>query len=101
MLGSTILESAIGMVLIFLLMSLICSALREAIESVLKHRASDLHRGIRELLQDRQGTGLVRELYSHPLVYGLFEGEYDAATKPMGLKARIGSLFRPMQSLPS
>jgi hypothetical protein len=101
MLGSTILESAIGMVLIFLLMSLICSALREVIESVMKHRASDLHRGIRELLQDREGTGLVRELYSHPLVYGLFEGEYDAATKPKRLKSWFGSLFRPMRTLPS
>lgn len=76
MLGSTILETAVGLILIFLLMSLICSALREAFESMMKQRALDLQCGIRELLQDRDGHGLAKELYSHPLVYGLFTGEY-------------------------
>jgi hypothetical protein len=76
MLGSTILETAVGLILIFLLMSLICSALREAFESMMKQRALDLQCGIRELLQDPDGNGLAKELYSHPLVYGLFTGEY-------------------------
>lgn len=76
MLGSTVLETVIGVVLIFLVMSLLCSAIREAWEAVFKQRALDLERGIRELLHDRHGDGLARELYSHPLVHGLFLGRY-------------------------
>ena len=76
MFGSNILDTAIGLVLVFLIMSLICTALREIIESVLKQRAVDLEHGMRELLQDPSGEGLVKELYSHPLIYGLFSGNY-------------------------
>lgn len=50
MFGSETLEVGIGMALLFLVVSLICSALREGIEGALKQRASDLERGIRELV---------------------------------------------------
>jgi hypothetical protein len=52
MLGSQVLEVAIGLVLMYLLLSLICSSIREAIEAGQKARALDLERGIRELFQD-------------------------------------------------
>lgn len=81
MFGSTILEMAIGLILVFLVMSLICSAIREGIEAFAKHRALDLEHGIRELLQDPDGQGLTRELYSHPLVFGMFQGAYEALPK--------------------
>lgn len=76
MFGSQVLEVAIALVLMYLLLSLICSSIREGIEAIWKTRAGDLQRGICELLQDRQGVGLVKNLYEHPLVYGLFKGEY-------------------------
>lgn len=76
MFGSPMLDIAIGMSFVYLLLSLVCSAASEGIESVLKKRATDLERGIRELLDDRDGTGLARSLYRHQLIYGLFRGDY-------------------------
>jgi len=76
MFGSQVLEVAIGLVLLYLLLSLICSSIREGLEAWLKTRAADLERGIRELLDDPQGTGLAQAVYTHPLIYGLFRGEY-------------------------
>ncbi len=76
MFGSVVLDVAIGLSLLFLFVSLICSAIREAIEAVLNTRASDLERGIREMLDDPGGQGAARALYSHPMVFGLYDGAY-------------------------
>ncbi|MEX2283837.1 MAG: hypothetical protein WEE89_15235 [Gemmatimonadota bacterium] len=54
MLGSEILDVAIGLVLVYLLLSFVCSAIREAIEAVLKSRAVHLEAGIRERLHRAQ-----------------------------------------------
>ena len=77
MFGSEMIEVAVGTIFVFLLLSLICSASHEMIESWLKMRAVDLERGIRELLHDPTGTNLTQKLYDHPLVYGLFKGDYN------------------------
>jgi hypothetical protein len=81
MFNSGILDVAIGLVFIFLLLSLICSAMNEIIESWLKMRASDMEKGIREFLHDRDGTGLANKIYNHPLVFGLFKGDYNPQKK--------------------
>ncbi len=77
MFGSDILETAIGLSLIYLVLSSVCSAGRELIEAIIKTRAVGLERGIAELLQDPSGTGLTKALYEHPLIYGLFSGSYS------------------------
>jgi hypothetical protein len=74
MFGSQILEVGIGLILVFLLVSLILTAVRESIESIAKTRARDLERAIAELLKDPDGEGLRKKLYTHPLVYSLFPG---------------------------
>jgi hypothetical protein len=51
-LGSPILEVAIGLLLIYWLLSVICSSINELISSFLKWRAKDLEQGIRNLLCD-------------------------------------------------
>jgi hypothetical protein len=76
MFGSSIIEVAIGLIFVYLLMSLICSAANEIIESFLKNRATDLERGIRELFNQSGGDGLVAAFYKHPLIDGLFRGMY-------------------------
>jgi hypothetical protein len=86
MFGSQVLEVAIGLILMYLLLSLICSSIREGIEAVWKSRAGDLQRGIGELLQDPHGNELAKALYEHPLVYGLFKGEYTP-----GKRGKLGS----------
>ena len=77
MFGSEILDVAIGLILVFMLVSLICSSAREAIETVLKDRGSALERGIREMFGDRDRLDLVPKFYRHPLIDGLFRGEYE------------------------
>ena len=77
MFGSEILDVAIGLVLIFLMLSLIASAIREAVEGFVKSRAVELERGIRCLLDDPKGQGMAKSLYEHPLVCSLYPGEYQ------------------------
>lgn len=72
------LDVAIGMIFIYLQLSLMCSAINEIIEAWLKNRAVDLERGIRELLQEKSGvSSITAKLYEHPLIFGLFKGSYD------------------------
>lgn len=71
MFGSTVLEVAIGMVFIYLLLSLLCSAMSELIEAQLKFRARYLVVGIRNLLSDPYGEGLAKDFFEHPLIKGL------------------------------
>lgn len=73
LLGSTMLEVAIGLIFVYLLMSLLCSAINEYIELKLNNRAKDLEKGIRMLLNDPDGSGLARMLYNHPLIKGLYQ----------------------------
>ncbi len=80
MFNTSIIDVAIGMVFIYLLLSLLCTATNELIELVVKKRATDLERGIRELLQpdSTSGTkGLVQDIYNHPLVNSLYGGTYE------------------------
>jgi hypothetical protein len=77
MLSLEMLDVAIGMIFVYLLISLICTAINEMVEAKLKLRAVDLEQGIRELLKDYQGTGLVMRLYQHPLISALFRGTYQ------------------------
>jgi hypothetical protein len=76
--GSTALEVAIGMIFVFLLLSLLCSAVVEYIEAKLSYRSKDLEKGIRLLLDqspEAGGGSLSARLYEHPLVKSLYRGE--------------------------
>src|SRR5438067_1357324 len=76
MFGSEILDVAIGLVFVYLMLSLVSSAVQEGLEAWLKTRAVYLERGIRELLHDADGTQIATQIYNHPLIFGLFHGEY-------------------------
>ena len=76
MFGSVTLEVGIGLILVFLLVSILCSTVREVMESLLKSRSAYLERGIRELLKDKDATGLVKTFYDHPLIASLFNEDY-------------------------
>jgi hypothetical protein len=71
MFGSTILDVAIGIIFIYLLVSLVVSAINELIAGLLKSRAKNLSKGIQALLQDRSQSGWVARLYEHPLIESL------------------------------
>ncbi|MBP0588243.1 hypothetical protein J8I87_00590 [Paraburkholderia sp. LEh10] len=95
MFNSAILEVAIGIVFIYLMLSILCTALREGIEGFLKTRASYLEYAIRELLHDPQGKGLTTQFFNHPLIFSLFPGGYSPAGAP------APSLLRRGRNLPS
>jgi hypothetical protein len=65
-----------GVIFVFLLVSLLCSALREGLEAWMKTRAAYLEFGIRELLHDKEGQGLAVSFFTHPLIYSLYSGGY-------------------------
>jgi hypothetical protein len=91
MFGLDMLDVAIGIAFVYLLISLLCSAIVEGAEAVLKRRSSDLERGIGELLHD---PSLLSRLYNHPLINGLFKGTYKPGMRnlPSYIPSRSFSL---------
>jgi hypothetical protein len=82
MFGSETLDIVIGLVLIFLLFSIMLTAVTELIEARLKTRAVDLERAI-QLMLSGPGTTLdeakqlAESFYNHPLIFSLYKGEYE------------------------
>lgn len=88
MFGSVVIDVVIGLTLVYLLLSLVSSAIREGLASIFKSRARFLHRGVSELLGD---PTLVADLYKHPLVSALYRGPYDEAREKHDLPSYIPS----------
>lgn len=80
--GSTIMEVAIGVIFVYLLLSLLCSAFSELIEAFIKYRSRDLEKGISKLLDNPK---LAEEFFNHPLIKPLGE-------RPSYIPARTFSL---------
>jgi hypothetical protein len=68
MLGSSILEVALGIGLFFLLLAVICTSINEIIARFLGLRADNLRSGIGELLGDPDVKAIANKLYEHPLI---------------------------------
>jgi hypothetical protein len=69
MLGSPILDVGIGLVLIYFLLSLICSTINEGISNFFGLRAASLKDGLDNLL----GSDLAQKIFDHHLVNGLVQ----------------------------
>lgn len=85
--GSAILDTAIGLVFVFLLLSLIATAVQEALQVWLRSRSKHLEAGIRRLLNDGAGTSLADALYQHPLIRGLYNAS-DPKDRPSYIPTR-------------
>lgn len=96
MFGSQILEVAIGIIFMFILVSTVCTTIREGIEALVKTRAAYLEYMIRQILHDKDGKGLASSFYNHPLIYGLFSEEY----KP-GINSKRPAKLARGKNLPS
>jgi hypothetical protein len=84
MFNSNVLDVAIGLVFLFLLLSLICSAANELLEALLKNRARNLERGISELIGDSDNRAkFLKALYAHGLINGLYRGNYVPGSKDL------------------
>src|SRR5713101_9070998 len=94
MFGSNVLEVAIGVVFVYLLMSLICSTINEqVITRFFALRANTLEDGIKTML----GAGFAQEFYNNPLIQGLAkQGAFDKlrgkASKPSYISSRTFTL---------
>src|SRR5947207_982265 len=77
MIGSSILEVAIGVIFVYLVLSLMCTAINEAIATRLNQRGENLFEGIKNLLNDPAFTGLAHQLYNHGLVDGISQDAAD------------------------
>jgi hypothetical protein len=77
MLGSASLEVAIGIVFVYLLISLVCTSIMEVFASILNKRGKTLFQGVKNLLNDPMFTGLAQQLYSHGLVSSITEFASD------------------------
>ncbi len=75
MLASTFLDTAIGIIFVFLLLSIIATTINEIIQSFLNMRGRTLLEGIKTLLND--DPKLVSSIYNHGQIYGLFRGEFN------------------------
>jgi hypothetical protein len=77
-------QVALGLIFVYLVLALVCSALNEAISTGWSWRAHFLRQGIANLLDPTDlamGTEHAQTLYAHPLVNGLI--------RPVGRKGRL------------
>src|SRR6476469_10063652 len=86
MLGSTVLEVAIGLTFCYGTVALIVTTVQEALASAFRLRANTLLAGIKSMLNDPDFDALARAVYAHPLVNphvdGSATGERDLPAKP-------------------
>ena len=68
MLDFAALDVALGLIFVYLVLSLVCTAVNETVSSVLAWRADTLREGIANLLGSDEKR---KELYKHPVVAGL------------------------------
>lgn len=87
MLGSVVLDVALGLIFVYLLMSLMVTAITEMISGFLKWRAKNLWAGIRNLVDTGQEREWVDQLYSHPLIQSLSEPAKERKATSAGDKA--------------
>ncbi len=84
MLGSSILDVAIGMVFIYLLLSLIASTVLEALSAYVQARSANLEHGIRSLFSgstlENGNDKLIDLIYTHGLIRGLYRDPVQDGT---------------------
>jgi hypothetical protein len=95
--GSAVLDTALGVILCFLLIGLITSVLQEVIATVLGWRAATLKDGIGRLLADPNLSGIGGEILAHGLLQGLKtkRGVLSYLPSTTFADALVDLLFRP------
>ena len=91
LLDSTILEVAISLVFIYLLLSLICTAVSEFISRIFAMRSNNLFEGIQNLLDEPGSKDIAEKIYKHPLISGLVkEGKIGKGVNWLTKKTKYG-----------
>jgi hypothetical protein len=87
--GSTILDVAIGLIFVYLLLAILCTAANELVSGLLKARAKMLEKGIAQLLNNqptladpKNTSAFLKAFYNHPLITGMMQGSIHPAYLP-------------------
>ena len=92
--ASPAVDVALGLIFLFVLLSLICSTINEMIAGVLSWRARFLEEGIRSMLAGsadlKSVDGLIDQLAAHPLIQG--KVATPKTGEPKGLRGRMATL---------
>ncbi len=84
-----ILEVAIGLVFVWLVLSVATMSLQEWLGNILNSRAKEMEKAIAQMLSSED---LTRQFYEHPLIANLY-----AASQKTGKKARLPSYIPASQ----
>ncbi len=101
MTGIAILDVALGLVFVYLLLSLLCTAVTEWVAQATRLRARTLKAGIEQLLADTKFRRVTEALYKHPLIAGLTQGERDPSyiPGPLFAKAFLGQTEQKLAAI--
>lgn len=102
MLGSSILDVAIGMAFIYLLLSLIASTVQEALAAIVQTRSANLEHGIRSLFSGGQledGELLIDKIYTHGLIRGLYRDPAMDIPRLEGPLTRVSHLYTRLRKI--
>ena len=95
MFGLEIIDISLGLTFVFLMLSLVCTAMNETIATLLRARSRTLRAGVHHLLNDPKfahpdggGGGLEQRFYEHPLIKALYEGQHlpNGAATPQAIE---------------
>ncbi len=102
---SGVIDVAIGVVFVYLLMSLMCSALTEALETwCLRFRGKKLYQGLYELFgggQSGKTAQFLASFYQHPLIFGLYSDSLTPLNNSGGQSAQKPEWRKLPKNLPS
>ena len=70
MFGSTVLDVAIGLALVYLVLALVCSTVMESVAGIFHMRSSMLKKAVAELLDGKEGA-VTKKFFAHPLIRSL------------------------------
>ena len=96
LLGSAVLEAAIGLAFIYLLFAVFCAAANEWIAAILDTRATMLRRGIVQLLDSNV---FAKQFYGHPLIRALMkDGEHPAYLPARAFARAVMDIATPLHA---
>ncbi len=76
MFGIVILEVVLGLIFIYLLLSLLATTINELVMRVIYSRGKNLHKALRTMLDDEQDV-LCKKFFAHPLIQKLKKNKSD------------------------
>lgn len=98
--NSTVLEVIIGVVFVYLLLSILCTSANEWVSALTRRRGEMLRKGIRQILYDQEFGGntnkdaFLEEFYKHPLIASLkHDTNHPAYIAPRSFVAVITDLL--------